>query len=284
MIIFFEFGKTGNQLFQYTGLKKYFPNEKLVFFGCKDLNKYFNDADVYFITKNLYFRWFLFSLPKIILYFLANLKIIGSIKEYDRPFKRFDTIVKKGFFSKIFIARDIYFQHKDDINYIKNPLSQKKVSNKKALEWFKEKGINIEKNSIVFVHIRRRDYLVWPSKEFPAVLDFDWYQRAMGLIEKKFDRPTFIILGDDHDYIRNNFKESSSLFISNNNLDIDLSIMSLCCSGILSASSFSWWGAYYSRFNNNEKGTYVGPNYWGGHKMKEWFPPNFKVDWITYIN
>ncbi len=284
MIIFFEFGKTGNQLFQYIGLKKYFPNEKLVFFGCKDLNNFFNDIDVYFVNKNLSLKWVLFSLPRIILFFLADLKIIGSIREYDRPFEKFDVIVKKGLFSKIFIARDIYFQHKDDISYIKNPPAQKNYSHEKALEWLKEKDIEVTKNLIVFVHVRRRDYLFWPSKEFPAALDFEWYERAMSLIKKKLDSPIFIIMGDDHDFISYNFKESNSLFFSKNSLDIDLSLMSLCSSGILSASSFSWWGAYYSRSNKNENGLFIGPNFWGGYKMKEWFPPNFKVDWITYIN
>jgi hypothetical protein len=284
MIIFFEFGKTGNQLFQYIGLKKYFPNEKLVFFGCKELNNFFNDIDVYFVNKNLSLRWILYSLPKILLFFLADLKILGSIREYDHPFEKFNVIVKRGLFSKIFIARDIYFQHKDDIDHIKNPPYQKNHSYEKASEWLREKDIDVSKNPIVFVHVRRRDYLTWPSKEFPAALDFEWYERAMSLIKKKIDSPIFIIMGDDHDFISYNFKESSSLFFSKNSLDIDLSIMSLCSSGILSASSFSWWGAYFSRCNKNENGLFIGPNFWGGYKMKEWFPPNFKVDWITYIN
>lgn len=284
MIIFFEHGKTCNQLFQYIGLKKYFPNEKLVFFGCEGLNNFFNDIDVYFVNKNLSFKWILYSLPRILLFFLADLKILGSITEYDHPFEKFDVIVKKGLFSKIFIARDIYFQHKDTISSIKNPPSLKNHSYKKALEWLREKNIEVSKNPIVFVHVRRRDYLFWPSKEFPAALDFEWYEQAMLLIEKKLDSPIFIIMGDDHDFISYNFKESSSLFFSKNNLDIDLSLMSLCSSGILSASSFSWWGAYYSRSNKNKNGLFIGPNFWGGYKKKTWHPPNIKVDWITYIN
>ena len=52
MIILFENGRTGNQLFQYIGLKKYFPRDKLVFIGFKELFQFFDKIDVYFLNKN----------------------------------------------------------------------------------------------------------------------------------------------------------------------------------------------------------------------------------------
>lgn len=54
MIIFFEEGKLGNQLFQYYGLKKYFPNDNLIFFGCKDLKELFSGVFVNFFLANKY--------------------------------------------------------------------------------------------------------------------------------------------------------------------------------------------------------------------------------------
>ena len=47
----------------------------------------------------------------------------------------------------------------------------------------------------IFLHVRRGDYINWPSKEFPAVLDFEWYERAMSLIKTKLKNPIFIIMG-----------------------------------------------------------------------------------------
>ncbi len=283
MIIFFEFGRTGNQLFQYIGLKKYFPNDKLLFFGCKSLYQYFDKTDIYFLNKDKTMRWFLFVLPRIILYLLADLRILGSIRENDK-LDKFRIIVKKGIFSKLYVAREIYFQHKDIIKQIEYLPSLKKNLQKKVLEWFQEKKINPNINTLVFVHIRRKDYSNWPSKDYPALLDFDWYSKAIELIKKKINNPVFIIMGDDQSYIQQYFKESQTTFISKNNLDVDLSIMSMCSSGIMSASSFSWWGAYYARLNNKDNCIFIGPNFWGGYKMKKWFPPNFKVDWITYLN
>jgi hypothetical protein len=37
MILFFEYGRLGNQLFQYSGICHYFPDHKIVFFDCSDL-------------------------------------------------------------------------------------------------------------------------------------------------------------------------------------------------------------------------------------------------------
>ena len=293
MIIFFEDGRTGNQLFQYIGLKKYFPRDKLVFIGFKELFQYFDKIDAYFLNKNKLMNWFLFILPRSILFFLANQRIIGSIIENDYCLKESRVIVKKGFFSKIFIAKNIYFQHNDIIKKIQYPPLLKDYIHQKAFRWFQDKKINLNISSLVFVHVRRGDYIKWPNKKFPALLEFEWYDRAMSLIKTKLKNPIFIIMSDDQNYIHNFFKESKSLFISNNNLEIDLSIMSMCSSGILSASSFSWWGGYYAHSLNwplewdpniNDHSIFIGPNHWGGYRMRQWFPSNFKVNWITYLD
>ena len=293
MIIFFEDGRTGNQLFQYIGLKKYFPRDKLVFIGFKELFQYFDKIDAYFLNKNKLMNWFLFILPRSILFFLANQRIIGSIIENDYCLKESRVIVKKGFFSKIFIAKNIYFQHNDIIKKIQYPPLLKDYIHQKAFRWFQDKKINLNISSLVFVHVRRGDYIKWPNKKFPALLEFEWYDRAMSLIKTKLKNPIFIIMSDDQNYIQNFFKESQSLLISNNNLEVDLSIMSMCSSGILSASSFSWWGGYYAHSLNwplewdpniNDHSIFIGPNHWGGYRMRQWFPSNFKVNWITYLD
>lgn len=284
MIILFENGRAGNQLFQYIGLKKYFPKEKLIFFGCKSLSDFFDHVDVYFLNKNKFNRFFLFSLPRLIINFLADLRVIGSIEEVDR-FDKFNLIVKKGLITRFFVAKEIYFQHKDVIKKIHKLPPIKKSYHKKALKWFENRKINFKLNTLIFVHVRRGDYLYWPSKDHPAFLNYEWYKKSILLIKKKLKvKPIFIIMGDDINYIKRNFKESKSLYISNNCPEVDLTIMSFCSSGILSASSFSWWGAFYSRFNKKNKGIFIAPKFWAGYRLKKWFPSKFKVEWITYLN
>jgi hypothetical protein len=103
-------------------------------------------------------------------------------------------------------------------------------------------------------------------------------------IKNKVKKPLFVIMGDDALYIRNVFKESKNLIISNNLPEIDLSIMSLCSYGILSPSSFAWWGAFYAKTHKKNGNYFIAPKYWAGHRSKKWLPKNFFSKWITYVN
>lgn len=90
-------------------------------------------------------------------------------------------------------------------------------------------------------------------------------------------------MSDDKYYLKKIFKESSSVFISYNKPEIDLSIMSFCNAGILSPSSFSWWGAFYAKIRNQNNNYFIAPKYWIGHRIYTWIPENFYTKWITYI-
>jgi hypothetical protein len=104
-------------------------------------------------------------------------------------------------------------------------------------------------------------------------------------MRKKVNKPIFIVMGDDHHYIHDFFKESNSLFISDNSVEIDLSIMSMCTHGILSASTLAWWGAFFAktRKKNVFHSYFIAPKFWIGHRFKKWYPQGFISDWITYL-
>ena len=89
-------------------------------------------------------------------------------------------------------------------------------------------------------------------------------------------------MSDDQYYVKDFFKESDKILISLNEPEIDLSIMSFCSSGIMSASSFAWWGAYYAKILSSKKKIFIAPKYWGGYRYKKWWPKNFQTRWITY--
>lgn len=283
MILFFEHGRTGNQLFQYVGLKKYFPDERIIFLGCEDLRQYFDNIEAQFIPKRAVSRWVLpFELLKRIAFFLANARILGRVTE-DSSATRYKLFVRNGIFWRIFVPQNVFCQHRDVLENIESPPVLKPYLLEKAIDWLCAKGINPEFDSLVFVHIRRGDYLYWPSKEFPAVLDLGWYKRAINSILEKNSTAVFILMSDDQYYLRDIFEESEKLAISDNAPEIDLAIMSLCCSGVLSASSFAWWGAFFAHTEKKENTHFIAPKYWGGHRSKKWHPPNFHTEWITYI-
>jgi hypothetical protein len=278
MIIFFESGRLGNQIFQYVGLKHYFPKHKLFFFGCPPLRNTFNITDVTFISSNT--NSFLYKVLKIILYILIKFRFLGEIKEINNNTKLY---VQRGLLWNMFITHNIYFQYNSFTNTIFNPPTIKNKYLAFAKNWLRKKKVFKKKSNLVFVHIRRGDFFAWPDVNFPAVLDLRWYKKNMIHIKNIVKNPIFVIMGDDNLYIRNSFKESKSLIISNNLAEIDLSIMSLCSYGILSPSSLAWWGALYGKNYNKKKNYFIAPKYWAGHRRKKWFPANFHTDWITYI-
>lgn len=179
------------------------------------------------------------------------------------------------------MAQNIFFQHRSFI--IQNRVSPRIRPDLvlKAREWLDSKAVAFNERPLVFVHIRRTDYLHWPSSRYPAVLPLDWYRRAMVNLKERVPNAVFVVMGDDHQYLRDFFDESESLLLSENSPEIDLAVMSLCHSGILSASSFAWWGAYLARLRHGQ-GLFVAPKYWAGHRSKEWYPAGFVTDWLTY--
>lgn len=282
MILFFENGRIGNQLFQYCGLRHYFPEHKLVFVGFDDLQSHFDAVKVRFIPRSPLGNWFSFGILRRIVFFLVAARVLGRITEekYSDSFKLY---VRKGLLWNILVPQDVFFQHSDFVDQIRETPTLKPALIQSAHKWLKKKEIDLDSRSAVFVHIRRGDYLHWPSHEFPAILNLDWYKRAIGSVQEEIKNSVFIAMSDDQFYLRDVFEESDKLFISDNPPEIDIALMSLCHSGILSASSFAWWGAIYARSNQELNATFLAPTYWLGHRDKKWYPTNFCTNWITYI-
>jgi len=279
MIIFFEKGRLGNQLIQYIGLKNSFPKEKLIFFGCENLFKVFNNVDAYFLKKDNISEW-TFVLIKKIVFFLVKIKIVGKIEEHKST-DTYKIIVQKGLFWKIFVVIDFYYNIENVSKNINPPLIKPELI-KEAKNWFQFRQINFKDSPVVFVDIRRGDYLTFPSIEFPAVLNLKWYEKAINLIKDKVKNPTLILMSDDKHYLKDIFNESKTLHICDIKPEVKLAIMSLCKYGILSASTFSWAGSYYSMLNNGDITFFIAPKYWINHRMKKTYTGD-KSDFINYI-
>lgn len=281
MIIFFEYGRLGNQLFQYCGFRQYFHEHKLLFVGCEDLQRYFDCDEVRFIPKAVLWRWLPFRILRTIVFLLVAARFLGRITE-ERDGENYRLAVRKGLFWNTYVPHNVFFQHRDVINRIQCTPHLKSCLINAAYEWLKRNQIDISSDSLVFVHVRRGDYLNWPSKDSPAVLDLSWYKRAIETLQEEMANPVFVLMSDDLFYLRDVFGESDEFIISDNRPAVDLAIMSICHSGILSASSFAWWGAFMARSDRARNGTFLAPLYWAGHRAMKWHPTGFRTDWITY--
>jgi hypothetical protein len=280
MIIFFENGRLGNQWIQYTGFKKFFPKEKLVFIGCESLFSIFDGVDAFFISKKKVGHRFYFIIFMKILFFLTKIRIFGKIIKTKQT-NSYKISKKKGLFWKVFVIENFFFDIVDIENF-KNPPLLKTHLVKQAKDWLINRRINTKTHSVVFVNVRRGDYLYWPSKQFPAVLSLDWYKRAMNLIKEKVQNPIFILISDDKYYLKDVFNESDNLYISENDFELDFSIMSLCKHGILSSSTFAWCGAYYANLNKEKETFFIAPKNWTQHRSQK-ITTDYISDFITYI-
>ena len=132
------------------------------------------------------------------------------------------------------------------------------------------------------MHIRRGDYINYPNSEKPAVIPAFWYKKMMKEVRLLTCNPFFIVCTDDVPYAIEIFGDSLDVFISNGEKeDFDFALMSECDGGILSASSFAWWAAYFIHLRN-PKALLFAPKYWIGHASNVWNPESIKTPWITY--
>jgi hypothetical protein len=121
-----------------------------------------------------------------------------------------------------------------------------------------------------FIHIRRTDYLV----EVRFLIDYSYFERAVGYILERDPDAHFYILSDDIPFCKDynviqNLKNKT--FIENMNTVTTLHLMTMCSKGgICSNSSFSWWGSY---LNKNPDKIVIFPREWinNGMKVDVWY-------------
>ena len=118
------------------------------------------------------------------------------------------------------------------------------------------------------LHIRRGDYISdEKANKVHGTCNLDYYQRAIQIINKKYDNVTFYIFSDDISWTKKNLKAEKVVFVDIKSIPHeDMYLMSLCKHNITANSSFSWWGAW---LNKNEKKTIIAPKQWFVEKQNE---------------
>ena len=270
MIFFFQQGRLGNQLFQYAYLRKCFPSKIIIMLGCSQLKKFvINDKKIIFVpmTKP---ESFLNQFFKLIIIILSKIKLIRFIKE-----KTDKKLIIANKSSSFHIQG--FFQYG---NLIKAN-SSKIVFN--SVKKFLYSSLIENPHKSCFVHIRRADYLIWPSLSNPAVLDDNYYIKSIYFMIEKFRIKNFYIISDDIKYCKLFLKNIPNVRFVSQNVTDDLLLMGSIKFGILSSSSLSWWGSYLSN-TKFKSGFYIAPKYWAGHRQKRWYPKFIKSNIHQYIN
>ena len=121
------------------------------------------------------------------------------------------------------------------------------------------------------IHVRRGDYLNLPNHH--PVCELDYYLESI----KLFPNTKFLVVSNDIEWCKNNFKGADFIFIEDNPDYIDMWLMSLCDNNIIANSSFSWWGAW---LNKNENKKVIVPKKWFGQSIKHKTDDLIPSTWI----
>jgi len=118
---------------------------------------------------------------------------------------------------------------------------------------------------LVSIHVRKTDYV--QLKETHHNQSDEYYQKALQKVQAHFgDEVIPVVFSDDIPWCRENMTwlPSQTVFMEND-LNVDMCVMSWCNSHIIANSSFSWWGAWLGQ------GKTIAP--------KKWFGVNGPQDW-----
>lgn len=114
-------------------------------------------------------------------------------------------------------------------------------------------------NSYVSMHVRRSDYLY--IQNYHNVLDINYYKEAYNIVSV-YGAKNIIVFSDDIEWCKNNLKINDKMyFVDINNLCVELILMSFIKNNIIANSSYSWWCAYISNYNDK---VVVAPKQWFG--------------------
>ncbi|MEM6338709.1 MAG: alpha-1,2-fucosyltransferase [Pseudomonadota bacterium] len=281
MIIFIEYGRLGNQLFQYAALKSLAKDEKLYFIGFDDFKSTFDGHEAKFLIQRgtFIYRLLVFFLPQLNT-FLWKIPIFRVIKQ-KLVENEMSVEVKSGFINSVSYCCTSSFQ--SEKIFSPNVITHLKIKSD-LLNKVKDQihNLNCANQKLIFVHIRRGDYIRWPSKETPGVIPGEWYRRCISEMQKRYQNPFFIFASDDIHYVKDLFSDLQNSFISEANKGEDFALMTLCDGGILSASSFAWWAAYFAK-KQNSQATFLAPLYWAGHSTSQWYPPSTQSSFLEYV-
>lgn len=128
---------------------------------------------------------------------------------------------------------------------------------------------HIENSESVSIHVRRGDFISNAyTNRFHGSCTIEYYQEAVNVISSKLTSPFFYVFSDDINWCKTHFKSIPNFVFVDGNFagHDDLRLMSNCKHHIIANSSFSWWGAWLGK---NEEQIVIAP--------KQWFNPEAQL-------
>ncbi len=269
MIIFLADGRLGNQLFQYAFLQSLRKEgELLITSGLEEIDQYFEHAPYLNISRNLRLtRIFMYEIIKRLLSLLSSLHLITTISVVTETVKgiereTLDTHTQNGMLNNLKYVKTAFFQ--SELFFNKEAISDLKLKDKylaPAAQFLKR----LPKGAYpVCIHVRRGDYQHFTISGINACLPIAYFKKNLSWFVRHKKKTYFIFISDEPELVARDFNNVKPKLISySHDPGIDLSILTLSRSAILSPSSFSWWGAYFMK----QRDVVIAPKYWLGFQV-----------------
>lgn len=120
-----------------------------------------------------------------------------------------------------------------------------------------EKYPQLTNNNTLAIHVRRGDFTIQTTR-FPLVTK-EYIFEALKLIP---EASTCFVISDDILWCKQNIDiKNNIIYVDYCNAEEALWFMSLCNHFVISNSTFSWWGAYLSKYENKKV---IHPSVWFG--------------------
>ncbi len=279
MITIYSRGQLGNQLFQYAFAYSK-AKEMTTFFAIDKLDT--KDSLGYFIRKTTKMTIgdkvskFLYSLkfylhPRLYKVLLNGLQLLNKknlqIEDdcWANPIENSRCFKEKEVFKGYFQSCHYFLQYEKEIRELF------RISPTISNSFYEKFGDLFQKNKTIAIHIRRNDYLYLNDEKLGGKnlsLPYSYYENALSSIEA-IEIYKIIIVGDDMDFIKDNFKNlENSILISESEI-IDFQIIMNADVAIIANSTFAWWAAF---LNSKKHKKIIAPKYWQGFKVNKEFP------------
>jgi hypothetical protein len=288
VIVTFQRGRLGNHLFQYAAMRSFAQDAQIVVVGMDDLVQGFDGVSLSPLSlpmggrkgwlwqfKVRCLRWSTSA--------MAALRLLSVVDEdegktLNSPHFR----VTPGLFRRVFYFRSGWYQFE---SVAMGPGGSGLRLNER-LRGVAARTLGAlpgRPSDRYFVHVRRGDYTIYPSREHPAVLSLAWYREQMTRVRAHNPNAVFVVTSDDKPYVDEFFTGDPGVFIVHLGVLEDFAVMAGCLGGgILSASTFAWWAACLTR-RDSPDAYFVAPKYWAGHRTASWVPRGIQTSWIEYV-
>ncbi|MEY2990420.1 MAG: hypothetical protein RLZZ163_1336 [Actinomycetota bacterium] len=263
-------GRLGNQLFEYAALRTWLAAEdRLVLLGFDEAARAVDwiQARTLALTRNR---------SRAYTALVRTAKLVGSA-----PVRIADAnLVRDGRPQGLMVCEEEYFQEPALIDPVRLGPLRPAASMLRRADRLLRAGLR-PGDTPVFVQVRRADYLTWGVAGEPAAVSDDWLWERSHEALQRVPRGRLVLLSDDVPHAVRVLAEFEPI-IGSDDAAVDLAVMSRCAAGVLSPSSFAWWGAWFAVHRSQAPGPFLAPRYWVGHATGRWFPPRMESAFLEY--